>query len=719
MATATPVPTDTETPTPTAPSATPTGTDTPTPTGTFTATATPLPTDTQTATPTATGTATATRTLTATGTRTATPTVPSATPTATPLPPSATNTATSTATPTATPVTLVDTTVVDFGAGTVGTCSYIAQTADGEVLLKPTAGSEFSGTALLTGWFGTPWDTSGSVVIGSGAATVNGALMGTNAYFASGRSLEFVATFRASTSQHIGFGTDLNAAPWAIFSTGYPGGTTLKARTFGATRIDTDLGASYLGAPHRYRIDWSSTRVVYSIDGVQVASHAIGITATMRPVASDQPGGNVLTVDWMRLSPYVATCDFTSRVMDGGSLLNWQTMTWVGSQPAGTGVTLQTRTSTDGVSWSGWTALGSGGLLANPAGRYIQYRATLTSTDLSQTPVLQQVMTVGQLPTGPTSAMMAMPANMLVVAAPTNTLIPPTATAPSATPTPTPTAPSATPTATPSLMLPAADPCTATYSVKTGDTLWAISLRYNVKWTDIAQANGLASPYGLYPGQSLCIPAGPAALSSAPAAASRLHFLTGATTLDAAYPLPAGQTQSYVLGAAQGQLMRVDVTSDNGDVTFSLAAPGGAALVSASEKRSAWQGKLPATGDYALALYGGAAAQNVHLTLTIAARIQFARGADKITLFGKTVGGYAVTYAAWARQGQVLTVEVSGAGANAALTVRGFADGQTYLSDMMEQTSFSLTLPATQEYIIMVVPRAGAVINYTLTVKIK
>jgi hypothetical protein len=37
----------------------------------------------------------------------------------------------------------------------------------------------------------------------------------------------------------------------------------------------------------------------------------------------------------------------------------------------------------------------------------------------------------------------------------------------------------------------------------------------------------------------------------------------------------------------------------------------------------------------------------------------------------------------------------------------------------MEQTSFNLKLPATQDYIIEVVPKAGQVVSYTLQVIIK
>ena len=47
-----------------------------------------------------------------------------------------------------------------------------------------------------------------------------------------------------------------------------------------------------------------------------------------------------------------------------------------------------------------------------------------------------------------------------------------------------------------------------THTVERGETLFTISLRYGVPWTDIAEENDLASPYVIYPGQTLVIPGG-------------------------------------------------------------------------------------------------------------------------------------------------------------------------------------------------------------------
>lgn len=50
--------------------------------------------------------------------------------------------------------------------------------------------------------------------------------------------------------------------------------------------------------PHRFRIDWTATAVVFSIDGTQVASHSITLAGSMRPIASDYTiGGAALMID--------------------------------------------------------------------------------------------------------------------------------------------------------------------------------------------------------------------------------------------------------------------------------------------------------------------------------------------------------------------------------------------------------------------------------------
>lgn len=54
----------------------------------------------------------------------------------------------------------------------------------------------------------------------------------------------------------------------------------------------------------------------------------------------------------------------------------------------------------------------------------------------------------------------------------------------------------------------------STYIVKSGDTLSGIGAKLGVNWQSIASANGIKSPYTIYPGQKLIIPGGSSTPSS-------------------------------------------------------------------------------------------------------------------------------------------------------------------------------------------------------------
>jgi hypothetical protein len=266
--------------------------------------------------------------------------------------------------------------------------------ADGEVILAPMVGAEFDGAALPSDWSSAAWAAGGTASIANGALTVNGALTGTLAQFSPGRALEFVATFSGAANQHVGFGVDFNAAPWAMFST--RSGGSLYARTWvGSTNSNTLIPGNWLGTPHRYRIEWNATDVVYSIDGTVVATHAGAITQSLRPLASDYSvGGGAVAVDWVRMSPYAASGTFTSRVFDAGRVATWGTASWTSEVPGGTSLVIRVRMGSTPIPDGTWTPFGaslSAGAVIGGSSRYIQYRAELATTVPGQTPVLRDI----------------------------------------------------------------------------------------------------------------------------------------------------------------------------------------------------------------------------------------------------------------------------------------------------------------------------------------
>lgn len=211
---------------------------------------------------------------------------------------------------------------------------------------------------------------------------------------------------------------------------------------------------------------------------------------------------------------------------------------------------------------------------------------------------------------------------------------------------------------------------------------------------------------------------GAAAPTTAPAA-QRITFLGGATVGVVSAPIEAGRSQAYVLQAFQSQPMFVYIGSYNNDVTFSLKTPDGTTIVPAASKLTSWQGSLPHTGDYFLTIYGGAVTENFSLNVTVPSRIQFAQGTDSDAVSGSTVAGYDVSYVVHAARGQKMSVNLSNLSAAAALSIYGFTDGQRYLRSDANQTSYQFSLPSTQDYIIVVVPKDGRAVNYKLTVQIQ
>ena len=298
--------------------------------------------------------------------------------------------------------TLVDTTAADLGAGTLGTGTYLAQAGNGEVVLAPTVGSEFAGTALPAGWTSTPWNAGGASTVANGIVTVDGALLATDSFFGPGRALEFSAAIDGEAFQHAGLGTDLNDVPWALISS-FGGNAGLFARTHNGTATDTPIGAS-TGQMHRYRIEWTASGLAYYADGSLVATHPTTIGADMRPVVSDIfVNTSTVRVDWLRLSPYASSGTFTSRVLGDGSQGEWGNLSADLVTPAGTSVALSVRTgdtpAPDGT-WTDWQLLtGSGGNVGGTSA-YLQYRAELATSDADVTPEVRGVEVEFQ-PAGP------------------------------------------------------------------------------------------------------------------------------------------------------------------------------------------------------------------------------------------------------------------------------------------------------------------------------
>jgi len=294
------------------------------------------------------------------------------------------------------PVYVADTTMADFAAGTPSG-TYVSKLEDGEVMVAPTLGEEFEGSAVPPPFTTTAWQTGGTAGVSGGALRVDGARVRTSSGYAPGRWIEFVATFRkGAANQDVGLGSNNGGRPWAVFGT--RGGGKLWARTAvnSSVATETDLGTVHLDVPRLFRITWTSTQVVFSVDGTVVATHTTSPTANLRPLASDRKvGGPQLQVDWLQMGPGLTTGTFTSRVFDAGVVgARWGAIDWNAHLPPSSSFAVTVRTGSTPVpdsTWGAWTPVGKGDDIGQ-IGRYAQYRVTLTRNGSGASPIWRDVM---------------------------------------------------------------------------------------------------------------------------------------------------------------------------------------------------------------------------------------------------------------------------------------------------------------------------------------
>ena len=311
--------------------------------------------------------------------------------------------ATGAATANAATITKTDDTAADFALGTQNNTVVRTLTgADGAVELARTFEESFAGTTLPAGWTSTPWPLppdppgAGTSTVSGGALIVDGALADSHVTAGPGSSLTFRATLGGQPFTHVGFGTNFNGAPWAMFSTGIDGAGKLYARTNDgvAPAIDFLVPGVDAALPHDYRIDWTATGFDYFVDGAPVATQAIPMAGPLNVLASNYEAlGGSLSVESIALGAHKTPGTFTSRPLDAtDARVTAATLTATADVPAGTAASYETRTADDaaGLDAATWTALGAGGAVATPK-RFVQYRAQMSAANAALTPRLDKV----------------------------------------------------------------------------------------------------------------------------------------------------------------------------------------------------------------------------------------------------------------------------------------------------------------------------------------
>jgi hypothetical protein len=208
-----------------------------------------------------------------------------------------------------------------------------------------------------------------------------------------------------------------------------------------------------------------------------------------------------------------------------------------------------------------------------------------------------------------------------------------------------------------------------------------------------------------------------------PPPAQAIHFAPGATEADVQAQLPANQIATYSLSASANQNMQLTLSSNSASARLAVISPAGVPLPPqrGNPEGTYWQGNLPANGTYLIQVLAGNATPvaNFGLNVTIPVRITFAPGAISAQVQGVTSSNRVVTYLLKANGGQTMIANLTAPPESAGITIYGLEDGQPLIRSQSGATSFNGPLPATQDYVIQVVPFGSTQVNYTLDITVR
>jgi lipoprotein NlpD len=116
------------------------------------------------------------------------------------------------------------------------------------------------------------------------------------------------------------------------------------------------------------------------------------------------------------------------------------------------------------------------------------------------------------------------------------------------------------------------EPAPASYTVKTGDTLYSISWRYGLDYHDVAAWNRLSAGYLIHPGDRLALAAPPGALHAATPSVVRIDKNAPPPTGNLQWVWPASGQVVRLFHAGSALAKGVDISAPRGSDVLAAAA---------------------------------------------------------------------------------------------------------------------------------------------------
>jgi len=166
--------------------------------------------------------------------------------------------------------------------------------------------------------------------------------------------------------------------------------------------------------------------------------------------------------------------------------------------------------------------------------------------------------------------------------------------------------------------------------------------------------------------------------------------------------------------------MQASIFPPSSGLVLAVFGADGTVLQSAEAGKSSWGGHLPGSQVYTLRVSGAQEATDYFISVRVPAIIPLVAGSNTATISGTLASegpSKLVIYSILGQEGRTMSVTVSSPNNNVLLSVTGFEDGQPYLRHVADSTGHTMTLPATQDYLLGVLNISAASTSFTVTVQ--
>lgn len=199
-----------------------------------------------------------------------------------------------------------------------------------------------------------------------------------------------------------------------------------------------------------------------------------------------------------------------------------------------------------------------------------------------------------------------------------------------------------------------------------------------------------------------------------PPSGGQLYFLPDETMSVVQGHITPGQVVTYTVSVKQYEALILIVGSPNGDAVLGVIDPSGNQMLDPVDQRTYWQWTAPMTGLYTIQVAGGITSETFTLTTKVAPVLTYPADGQSTYQYRTTVRGLVKSYAFRLSTGVVMTLSLNVPSSVAWLDVFGVQTG-SILNSSARATTWTGTMPSTQEYVVEVVP-GGTMSAYTLTI---